>query len=256
MSLLTTVLLLAASAVSSPAVERFDMANYDYRNGDFTSAVAGYQRVLALTGPNAVTYYNLGNAWYRAGSFPEAIACYERALQLEPDLEQARQNLTFAVRQTERRLPRPAPREWADDVFFWQSRFAPGTLVELAVSAWVIFWVVLGLRQWRPVPYTRVAALFLLLAVAALGASAWFRAHPPVLAVASAERVPVHYGVSESDTVRFELYAGDRVSVDALRDGWARVETADGERGWAQTEHLLLVGPAGDAALAAQGGVQ
>ena len=77
----------------------------------------------------------------------------------------------------------------------------------------------------------------------AFGASAWEKAHPVELAVANAETVPVHYGTSENETVRFELSEGDRVIVDKRATGWARVVTAEGERGWAQDKHLAFVGP-------------
>ncbi len=251
----TTVWVLAAAAASTQAVERYDMANHAYRNGDFATAIGNYQRVLELTGPNAAAHYNLGNAFYQSGDLPGAIASYERALQLEPGLDAARQNLSFAVRQTERKLPRPE-RFRADSVLFWQSRLGQRTLTVVALCAWAGFWTVLALRQWRPVPYARAAAAILLLIAGATGVSAWFRAHPPLLAVAAADRVPVRYGVSEADTVRFELYAGDRAAVDGVQDGWARVQTADGERGWAQVEQLILVGPVGDAALMARGGAR
>jgi hypothetical protein len=78
---------------------------------------------------------------------------------------------------------------------------------------------------------------------ASFGASAWAKAHPVLLAVANEERVPVHYGTNENETVRFELYAGDRVTVDKRAAGWVRVSTVDGERGWAQEKNLTLVGP-------------
>ena len=50
-------------------------------------------------------------------------------------------------------------------------------------------------------------------------------------------------GMSEAESVRFELYEGDRVLVDERMQGWARVTTVSGERGWTREEGLLLVGP-------------
>ena len=79
--------------------------------------------------------------------------------------------------------------------------------------------------------------------VVAFGLSAWSKAHPETLAVVVDTKVPVHYSTNENDTVRFELYAGDRVTVDARSNGWIRVTTADGERGWAQEKGCMLVGP-------------
>jgi hypothetical protein len=61
--------------------------------------------------------------------------------------------------------------------------------------------------------------------------------------VAAGETVPVHYGVGEEETVRFELHEGDRVSVDGQREGWVRVRTSSGERGWTPATSVYLVGP-------------
>ena len=86
-------------------------------------------------------------------------------------------------------------------------------------------------------------AIVLAVLAAAFGASAWAKAHPPALAVAAVERVPVHYGTNEDEAVRFELYEGDRVAVDRRADGWARVNISSGERGWARESDLVFVGP-------------
>ena len=74
-------------------------------------------------------------------------------------------------------------------------------------------------------------------------ASWWVKSNPHQLAVAAQRGVPVRYGVSDTETVRFELYEGDRVAVDRRNNGWARVETAGGERGWTREEYLVFVGP-------------
>ncbi|HEO70776.1 MAG TPA: SH3 domain-containing protein [Candidatus Hydrogenedentes bacterium] len=111
------------------------------------------------------------------------------------------------------------------------------------MALWLLFWVLLAFRLVRPSRHVTRAAMLLGLLVVAFAFSAWIKAHPSLYAVADRERVPVHYGTSEEETVRFELYEGDRVLVDRRQGGWARVSTADGERGWAKECNLVLVGP-------------
>jgi tetratricopeptide (TPR) repeat protein len=223
--------------------DTFAKANAAYAAGDYAGAVQQYEQLAAESISDAALFYNLGNAYYRGGQIGPAIANYERALQLDPGLENARENLSKAVRETEHHLARPMPPDWAQSLLFWHYTLAPSTTYGLAAVLWCAFWILVGVRQWRRVPYTRGAAIGAGILVVAFGLSAWSKAHPENLAVAVDAKVPVHYSTSENDTVRFELYAGDRVTVDAQSNGWIRVTTADGERGWAQEKGCMLVGP-------------
>lgn len=221
----------------------FDEAGSAYEAGRYAEAVNRYEQLVSESVVHAAVFYNLGNAYYRNGDVPAAIANYERALQVNPRFRQARQNLDTAVQATQQRLARPLPADWEESLLFWHYNLTPWETYYVAALLWVAFWVVLGLRQWRPLRYTRRAALGLGLLAAAFGASAWVKAHPPQLAVAARETVPVRYGTGDDETVRFELHAGDRVTVDQHAGGWARVTTVDGERGWAREQSMLFVGP-------------
>ena len=236
-AVLMTVLLAAAGtreAMFAAGVEAYYAKNYD-------AAIEAFERVAADGGASPALFYNLGNAYLRGGQSGHAIANYHRALQRDPDMESARENLLSAVQATRRGLaPPPAP-AWEQALFFWHNSLSFATVFWLGVGAWAFGWLLLAFRLMRPLPYLRtVASVSLVIAVACL-ASAWVKAHPRPLAVAVADVVSVHYGTNESEPVRFELYEGDRVIADAQRPGWIRVLTADGERGWAQEDGLVLV---------------
>jgi len=221
----------------------FDEAASAYDGGRYAEAVNRYEQLVSESVVDAGVFYNLGNAYYRNGDVPAAIANYERALQLNPRFRQARQNLDTAVQATQQRLARPLPADWEQSLLFWHYNLTPRETYYVAALLWVAFWAMLGMRQWRPLRYTRRVALGLGLLAAAFGASAWVKAYPAQLAVAARETVPVRYGTGDDETVRFELHAGDRVTVDRHASGWARVTTVDGERGWAREESMLFVGP-------------
>ena len=223
--------------------ETFDSAGKAYATSDYATAIQLYEQIIGDSVISPAVFYNLGNAYYRSGRIGPAIANYERALQIDPHFENARGNLERAVGETKRRLSRPLPPDWEQSLLFWHYGLGPRTTYLLAGLFWFVFWAALGVRQWRPVRYSRRAALVTGILAAAFGASAWAKAHPEMLAVADADRVPVHYGTNETETVHFELYAGDRVTVDKRLHGWARVSTVDGEQGWAQDKGLMFVGP-------------
>ncbi len=221
----------------------FDAGVAAYEKGEYAAAAQSFQQLADEGVAEPEVFYNLGNAYYRSGKVGPAIANYERALQLQPNLLVARENLSRAVNATERRLKKPEPPAWEQSILFWHENLDSRTVYWTAAAAWILFWALLIARQFTRAHYLRRAAAVALLIAIACAASYYAKTHPQQLAVASANRVPVHYGTSKEETVRFELYEGDRVLVDAREEGWARVVTAQGERGWAEASLLTFVGP-------------
>ncbi|NIA12899.1 MAG: tetratricopeptide repeat protein [Nitrospiraceae bacterium] len=240
MSGLVCIVLLLGSNVYTDTFERAVQA---YEADDYGTAIQLYEQLVAEGVEDPAVFYNSGNAYYRNGDIGAAIANYERALQLAPRFENARENLDKAVRDTQQRLSKPLPSVWEQSLLFWHYGMKRSTTYRIAAVLWCLFWGVLALRQWRPLRYTRRAALLLAVLGGAFAASAWAKAHPVTLAVAHAESVPVRYGTHDDETLRFELRAGDRVTVDRRQGGWARVTTVDGERGWVHEDAMMFVGP-------------
>jgi len=223
--------------------ETFDRANAAYMEADYQTAVSSYEQLVSDGIVNADLFYNLGNAYYRIGRIGPAIANYERALHVRPRFEAAERNLQQCLEQTQHQLAAPLPPPWQQALLFWHTGLTPAFSFTAAVLSWVSFWLLLAARLWRPQPYLRrAAALFAVLTVL-FGLSSWVKEHPVLLAVANADAVPVRYGIGSDETTRFELYAGDRVRVEKRASGWARVASADGERGWVEESSLTLVGP-------------
>jgi tetratricopeptide (TPR) repeat protein len=223
--------------------QAFDQANAAYDAGDYQTAIDAYEQLISESVVHPVVFFNLGNAYYRSGCLGAAVANYERALQLNPRAEDARENLDKCVRETKQQLARPRPPDWEQSLLFWHYNLPPRVTRLTAIILWFLFWSLLAVRLVRPIRFFRHAALGVGLLALAFGLSAWTKAHTDLYAVAVDEQVPVHYGTSEDETVRFYLYAGDRVLVDRREKGWARVMTSDDERGWVKQDALALVGP-------------
>ncbi len=223
--------------------ESFEAATTAYNHGDYELAVTILERLVSEGVAEPEVFYNLGNAYYRSGILAHAIANYERALQLDPQLEEAQENLNACIRQTERGLSKPQPPDWEQSLLFWHYGLRRDTSLKLVLLTWCLLWALLALRQIRRYPYLRRSALAMGLLTALFAASWWVKSSPQQLAVAAHDAQPVRYGKSDTETVRFELYKGDRVAIDRREDGWARVETSGGERGWTREEYLVFVGP-------------
>jgi tetratricopeptide (TPR) repeat protein len=239
-----TLLICAAILLNADAFEvEFQAGNAAYEAGDYPAAIQGYERVIASGGVDSVVFYNLGNAYYKAGQLGHAIANYERAMALTPGFAEAGENLVKAVGETANKLPRPLRPAWQQALLFWDAGLMYGHVRLLSIVAWLAFWGLLAATLLRKIPYARsFAVLFLGLAMLS-GLSAWCKAHPPQLAVGVQAAAPVRYGMSDAEAERFSLAEGDRVAVEAEADGWLRVRSVDGVRGWIRKEAVCIVGP-------------
>ncbi len=236
-------ILLCIAMAASVFDDSFDAATEAYDRGDYATAVDALEYLVASKVEDPEVFYNLGNAYYRSGHLAAAIANYERALRLDPKLEGAQENLNTCIRQTDNALSRPQPPDWEQSLLFWHYTLRKETSLRIALAAWFLVWALLALRQARPMPYLRRSALLLAVIAAVFAISWWAKSTPQLLAVAAVPDMPVRYGTSEDETIRFKLNTGDRVVIDRREKGWSRVETGSGERGWARDEYIVFVGP-------------
>jgi len=237
-------LLLAAAAAASPALENaFDQATLAYDASEFETAALRYEEIIAAGVADPVVFYNLANTRFRLGDLGGAIANYERTLRIDPRFEGATDNLKYAVAATRHRLARPLRADWREAMLFWDERLRYNEVRWLGVALWAAFWAVLLVRLNRRERKWTLLAIVLFLASTAFLTSSFAKLFPVPLAVAVEDTVPVRTGTADDDTVRFELAPGDRVRIEDERDGSLLVSTVNGERGWADADALIRVGP-------------
>jgi tetratricopeptide (TPR) repeat protein len=80
----------------------YNLGNVFYKKDNTEEAVKSYNNVIAHTDDNSVkqkAFYNKGVAYQKAKKLPECIVAYKNALILNPNDEDARQNLQRALKQ-------------------------------------------------------------------------------------------------------------------------------------------------------------
>ena len=129
------LMLIASPAIAQSEKEMIQQGNEAYAKKDYPAAATEYGKVLAKNSENATAQYNLGNAQYKSkkkeeaiasydkaaaklssnveksnayynkgvvyhndNKLPECIAAYKQALKLDPNNEDARQNLQRALK--------------------------------------------------------------------------------------------------------------------------------------------------------------
>ena len=77
----------------------FEQANHAYLDGDYATALKGFQKLIEAGLDNPDVYYNLANTYYRSGKVGMAILYFEKTLVLDPANTAALSNLKIARKQ-------------------------------------------------------------------------------------------------------------------------------------------------------------
>lgn len=92
----------AQKAEEGNEIATYNLGNVNYRQNKTDEAVAQFDETIKNTKDNSVkqkAYYNKGVTYQRAEKLPECILAYKNALLLDPNDEEARQNLQRALQQ-------------------------------------------------------------------------------------------------------------------------------------------------------------
>lgn len=94
----------ALKAPGNNSTAAYNLGNVLYRKDNAAEAVKQYDNVIQNTADNTIkqqAFYNKGVAYQKDKKLPEAILAYKNALLLNPNDEDARQNLQRALKQQE-----------------------------------------------------------------------------------------------------------------------------------------------------------
>ena len=93
--------------VDSTSVKgRFNLADAQYEQGKYAQAQRFYEGLATAPSGSpatqAASWYNLGNALFKQNKLPECVEAYKQALKLQPKDEDARYNLSEALRRLQK----------------------------------------------------------------------------------------------------------------------------------------------------------
>lgn len=220
----------------------FIQANRDFKEQNYSQAIAKYQSLVDSRFFNGFIFYNLGNGYFRLNQFGMALANYERAkyyLPRDPDLD-------YNIRFTNQKIVDIINREKPifSEIFFWLDS------VTLKETFWVFFglnFILFGLLAFRI--FSRHELLFygvlMGLVFWTLGGSSllWKRhtIYNDWRVVVTSKEVKVHSGPDDRETVLFKLHDGAVVDQIDSEERWVLIEMPDGKKGWVRKSHIEII---------------
>jgi tetratricopeptide (TPR) repeat protein len=223
--------------------DSFELGKQAYENNQYFQAIEQYESLVYNRIYEPEVFYNLANAYYQQGDYALAMVNFERAYFLNPRLKIVQENIEQTRMQTKQQLVRPTSTGIESEFYFWHHKISAKTILRIAIFSWLLFWF--GLILLKKAPRKGLKALIGVSGfVAFIFFGSWYlKTNPMELAVAQGDDIPVLIGTKETDTIRFELYSGDRVHIDAYRGEQVRITTATGNRGWVDQKYLVTVWP-------------
>jgi tetratricopeptide (TPR) repeat protein len=221
------------------ASDFFEKGNKLYTEQKYTAAIEAYETVAEKGMQSSELYFNLGNCYYKLNKIAPSIYNYEKALKIDPNNEDALNNLSYAKRMSIdviEELPKT-----------FLQRFSENVIMKLTYDQWAITGVVAA----------GLAALLFLLYYFSSSTRKKFIFFNMSLFMAFMLMVSTVFAFSNFDTVKknrqaiifaaksevknapmmlselvFELHEGTKVLILDGLDNWVKIRLADGKIGW------------------------
>ena len=88
-----TIILLFSGYFSYASDSIFSIANSEYDNENYKSAIEKYQEIVSDSLESPELYFNMGNCFYKLEDYASAIFFYEKSLLIQNDFVDAKENI-------------------------------------------------------------------------------------------------------------------------------------------------------------------
>lgn len=241
-----------ASALLQQAAAEYqsgqELSDRDVRIAKFSRAEQLYrQAIVAIEAsgsqPRSAVYVNLGNAALQAQHIGHAIVAFRAALRLDPDHEQATQNLQHARQVVADWASREASTDVIETLFFWKGMYSQHQVQSVAAllffAAALLFAIGVATRKalWRNLAIVPALLWCIVFCSALLGDDSSGEG------VVTAREALLYSADSENAALRLAepLPDGTEVEIIQVRNRWTEVRLA-GKTGWVRSSAIAAIG--------------
>lgn len=246
--ILSIVILFISVSVFSQNESLFKSATAAYNAGKYEEAIKNYSEIIENGQHSAALYFNLGNSHYKLNQIAPSIYYYEKALLLDPNDSEIKNNLSYARNMTVdsiETLPTNTITEFYDSIIglfsFNQWGYLAIIFMCLFVLLYIAFYYFKYARRKRIALISSILALLISLISVVFGFMAYtdFEANQP--AIVFADEVVVKSEPNKRSQEVFRLHEGTKLQVSEELNDWSKIEIADGQTGWLNSEDIKLL---------------
>lgn len=226
----------------------FDQATEYYNQGDYTKAIANYEKVLEDGKHSAELYFNLGNCHYKLNAIGPSILYYEKALLLKPNDKEVLNNLGYAQNMrldAVEEMPKTEIGQLYSGLVnffsFDQWAYLAVAFVILFVLAYLAYFFLRFATQKRVALISSILFLifgFVSILMAYLQYQEFKNDNPAII---FSKEVKITSEPNNNSEVVFTLHEGTKVNVLDQLNNWKKIRLADGQTGWLPDDNLKLL---------------
>jgi len=228
-------------AIGADQLTLFTEANKRYQDEDYRAAADGYARLILSGLRNGEIYYNLGNCYFKLGMLGKAILSYRLAERYLPRDQDLKANLDYAREMTRDKIESRQLSNFFNEFCFWYSKLNLKELLLVFLAANALCWALALARLWQNRGYWRHLFLTALSLTLLLALSLGFKVYQSSYsadAVVITREASVRAGIGAGSTALFQLHDGVECRIIQQEQDWAKLELADGKRGWMEARWL------------------
>lgn len=227
--------------------ELFDQANELYRNEKYSDAIELFEKIESTGLVSSELYYNLGNSYYKLNKVAPSIYNLEKALLLNPQNNDAANNLVFANRMKIDAIE-ALPKTFFQNLeisIIQKFSFDQWAYLAIAFSMLMCFFFLFYYFSYIPSRkrvYFLVSILgFILFLVSFLFTMKQYNTSISTIeGIVFNEKVSVKNAPLSSGQEVFEIHEGLKVFVLDEVDIWKKIKLSDGKVGWVKGDVLKV----------------
>lgn len=246
--LIITIMTAFWGVISLVAQDDITKAAILYKNNDFKAAIEKYEIVLKSKGESAELYYNIGNCYYKMNETALAILNYERALKIQPNFDDAKNNLELArtkVIDNIVQTPDFFIKEWVDNlvrILHSDSWFYISVVLFILTLLSVFLFLFSRTRSMRKSSfYAGVLTLSVCVVTFVFSGIRKNQMLNHNEAIIMTGVVIVKSSPDRSGTDLFQLHEGTKVKVKSSLGEWSEITIGNGDKGWIESNSIEII---------------
>ncbi len=226
----------------------FENGNVLYKQGKYEDAISAYETLFRSKKQSSELYFNLGNCYYKLNKVAPSIYNFEKAILLNPENEQAKNNLELAQKMRIDDIKEIPKIGFTKILQTITSKFHYDSWAWISIGLAVLVLLLFTAFYFLEKPILKqifFSGMLVTLFVMMLSIMASFfeknQSNKDNPAIIFAERTSLKSEPIESSKDLKILHEGTKIYVETSKNNFKKVKLTDGTSGWIKSETLKML---------------